>query len=249
MRSILSLSAFGLFTIAGVLGCAGNSNYIYAPDTANVTAAGLPAARTAIPQEQPQGAIEIVSYGVSNLRRDSAVIASLHVRTIITNDGDDTPWTMDTTEQLVEIPGEGKSRAMYVNSDVGTLPIVTIAKQERRVVDFYFPLPQTMQRASKLPTFELLWQVNTSARTVASRTSFDRIDREPEYPIYAGATFGWPLWAGWGPYWWYDPFYPSVVFSHHHPYRFHGPGRVIAVDGFHGRFHPSRSVQVTRRNR
>jgi len=122
---------------------------------------------------------------------------------------------------------------MYVNADVGTLPDVTIARHERRVLDFYFPLPDTMSSERKLPRFELLWQVTTPARTVASRTSFDRVDREPETNVAYVA--GWPLWAGYGPYWWYDPFYPRAVFVHAHPYRFHGPGRVV-VGRFSGGF-------------
>src|SRR5689334_12223706 len=56
--------------IAGTLGCAGTSDYVYQPDTANATAGGLPATRTPIPQEAPQGAIEVVSYGVTNLQRE-----------------------------------------------------------------------------------------------------------------------------------------------------------------------------------
>jgi hypothetical protein len=224
----------GLAVLAGALGCAGSSSYVYTPDTANATAAGLPAARTPIPQEQPQGAIEVVSYGVTELRRDAAAIPALHVRAIITNDGDDTPWTFDTTQQRVEIPGEGQSRAMYVNADIGTLPNVTIGKHERRVLDFYFPLPDTLRDESHLPRFELLWQVNTPARTVASRTSFDRVDRQPEVAYEAGVT-PWPLWAGYGPYWWYDPFYPRAVFVHTRPYVIHGGGHVV-VGRFGGHF-------------
>src|ERR1041385_4041298 len=174
-----SLGAAGL-VIASVCGCAGNASYVYQPDTANATAAGLPATRTPIPQERPQGAIEVVSYGVTDLRRDGTTIPALHVRAIVTNDGDDTPWTLDTTQQLVEIPGEGQSRAIFVNADVGTLPNVTIARHERRVLDFYFALPETISRASQLPRFDLLWQVATPERVVASRTSFERMDREPE---------------------------------------------------------------------
>jgi hypothetical protein len=217
-----------------MLACAGNSSYVYQPDTANATAAGLPATRTPIPQEKPQGAIEVVSYGVTDLRRDAMTIPALHVRAIVTNDGDDTPWTLDTTQQLVEIPGEGKSRAIFVNADIGTLPNVTIGKRERRVLDFYFALPDTIHKASQLPRFDLLWQVNTPERVVASRTSFERVDREPA-DVADAPTTAWPLWAGWGPYWWYDPFYPRVVFVHAHPYRFHGGGHVV-VGGFGGRF-------------
>jgi hypothetical protein len=238
--------ASALAIIASAASCAGSSNYVYKPDTANVTAAGLPAARTAIPQEQPQGAIEVVSYGVSELERDGLKIPALHVRAVVTNDGDDKPWTLDTTQQLVEIPGEGRSRAMYVNADVGTLPRVTVGKHERRVVDMYFPLPDTVRGESRLPKFDLLWQVDTAARTVSSRTSFDRL--EPQTRV-AVAPSAWPLWAGHGPYWWYDPFYPRYVFIHTHPriiHHYHRPGRVV-VNRFEGRFRPSGRVVTVRR--
>ena len=239
-------SISGLAVIAGMLGCAGTSDYVYRPDSTNATEAGLPAARTPIPQERPQGAIEVTSYGITELRRDDAKIPALQVRAVITNDGDDTPWTLDTTQQVVEIPGEGQSRAMFVNSDLNTLPSVTIARHERRVLDFYFPLPDTIRGESQLPKFDLLWQVNTPERTVASRTSFDRMDKSPE--VAYATPVGWPLWAGYGPYWWYDPFYPRVVFVHSRPIVVHGTGRVT-VGRFGGRFHPAARAQVVTRGR
>jgi hypothetical protein len=243
-RHLLSTSA-GLAVIVSVLGCAGTSDYVYRPDSANATEAGLPAARTPIPQERPQGAIEVTSYGVTDLERDGSKIPALHIRAVVTNDGDDTPWTLDTTQQLVEIPGEGQSRAMFVNSDVNTVPSVTIARHQRRVLDFYFPLPATISGESELPKFELLWQVNTPARTVASRTSFDRFDRAPRV-AYETVPVGWPLWAGYGPYWWYDPFYPRAVFIHTRPIVIRGTDRV-RVGRFDGRFRPSTRAVVTRR--
>jgi len=243
MKTLSSLGTHRvLVALAGLMGCAGTSDYVYTPDIANATAGGLPAARTPIPQEQPQGAIEVVSYGITELRRDAMVIPALHVRTIVTNDGDDTPWTLDTTQQLVQIPGEGQSRAMYVNADVGTLPDVTIGKHERRVLDFYFPLPDTVRNEARLPRFELLWQVKTPTRVVASRTSFDRVEKEPAV-AYETVPAAWPLWAGYGPYWWYDPFYPRVVFLHAHPYVIHGSGHVV-VGRFGGHFHAGGGTHV-----
>src|SRR5205823_5872901 len=123
-------------------------------------------------------------------------IPALHVRAIVTNDGDDTPWTMDATQQLVEISGEGRSRPIFVNADVTTLPNVTIARHERRVLDLYYALPDTIRSDARLPRFDLLWQVNTPSRTVASRTSFERVDRAPDVVAYEGPA-PWPLWAGW----------------------------------------------------
>jgi hypothetical protein len=182
LRSLGVISIVG-FVISGMLGCAGNADYMYRPRTANATtSAGLPVARTPIPQERPQGAIELVSYGVTELQRETTKIPALYVRAMVTNDDDDTPWTLDTTLQLIEIPGEGRSQAIFVGCDVGTLPNVTIARHERRVLDFYFPLPGAVGNASQLPRFDVLWQVKTPARTVASRTSFDRLDVDPMAP-------------------------------------------------------------------
>jgi hypothetical protein len=238
----------GLVILATLAGCAGNSQYAYAPNTANATTAGLPASRTPIPQEQPQGAIEVASYGVTDLKRDDQTIPSLHVRAVVTNDGDDTPWMVDTSQQLVEIPGEGKSRAMWVNTDVGTLPNVVIGKGARRALDFYFPLPDSLTDAAHLPQFDLLWQVRTGARLVASRTSFDRVDKEPPADVYADAA--WPLWAGYGPYWWYDPWYPGWGFHHVRPYGIYSPrpGRVI-VGHFGGRYRAGGPAHIAARPR
>ena len=69
----------------------------------------------------------------------------------MTNDGDDQPWTLDTTQQLVEIPGEGRSRPIFVNADITTLPNVTIARHERRVLDMYYALPDPVRSESRLP--------------------------------------------------------------------------------------------------
>lgn len=246
MTAVYSLATRGALVAFAATACAGSSNYVYTPDTANATAAGLPAARTPIPQERPQGAIEVTSYGVTELQQGDAKIPALHVRTTISNDGDDTPWTVDTTQQLVEIPGEGRSRAIFANADVGTLPKVTIAKHERRVLDLYFPLPDTIRGESHLPRFDLLWQVDTASRTVASRTSFERMNQEPQV-AYATGPVGWPLWAGYGPYWWYDPFYPRVVFLHSHPLIVHrGP---VVVGRFGGRFRASGNSHVAIRHR
>ncbi len=198
-----------LVVIAGMIGCAGSSEYVYTPDTANATAAGMPASRTPIPQEQPQGAVEVKSYGITHLQQLGDVPVLL-VRMTVTNDGDAVPWQVDTREQYVSIPGEGRSRAMYARSDVQTLPVVQIPQRTRHVFDLYFPLPDTVDRASRLPRFDVQWQVQTAARLVASSTGFDRVRSDPDRYAYDP---WWPY-GGFGPYWWYDPFYPSVAFVH-----------------------------------
>ncbi len=198
-----------LMAISLIAGCGETGHYIYTPETANSFSNSLPASKTPIPQEQPQGSVEVKSYGISHLQQlGNAPV--LVVRMIVTNDGDATPWQVDTREQYVSIPGEGRSRAMYARSDVRSLPIVQVAQRSSHVFDLYFPLPGSIDRASQLPRFDLQWQVQTATRMVASSTTFDRLRREPERYAYDP---WWPY-AGFGPYWWYDPFYPSVAFVH-----------------------------------
>jgi len=66
MRPLSSFGASSVVVLAGMLGCIGNSSYGYEPDTVNATLAGLPADRTPIAQERPQGAIEATSYGMTS---------------------------------------------------------------------------------------------------------------------------------------------------------------------------------------
>lgn len=229
------------FVVVGGLGCRTANDYVYTPESVNAeTAAGLPASRTPIPQESPKGTVEVTSFGITDLKSSNDHMPVIHVRMVVTNDGDVTPWTMDTGEQLLQIPGEGESAPIYVNSDVRTLPNVSIAQHERRVLDFYFPLPATIKSDSQLPAFDLAWKVNTAARTVASSTAFDRVAR-PEAVAYGDYDVDyWPLWAGYGPYWWYDTYYPGRVFRHPRPIAIHPrPHHPVVVGHFNGHFQPA----------
>ena len=230
---------------AATLFACGESNYVYRPDTANAfTSAGLPAERTPIPQERPQGAVEVTSYGTTLLEQGPASVPVLHARMIVTNDGDDTPWTLDTRRQTLSIANEGNATPLYANADVQSLPNLTIAKGERRVIDLYFPLPGNVATADRLPHFDLLWEVNTADRVVSSRTSFDRVEVQDQ-PQYAYDTT-WPLWAGWGPYWWWDPLYPSTVFVHTRPVVIRDHRAPVHVGSFAGHFRAAHT-RVTHR--
>src|SRR5690349_14529021 len=71
MRILSSLATRGAVVALVGTACAGSSSYVYTPDSANATEAGLPASRTPIPQERPEGAIEVTSYGITDLSQDS----------------------------------------------------------------------------------------------------------------------------------------------------------------------------------
>jgi hypothetical protein len=85
----------------------------------------------------------------------------------------------------------------------------------------------------QLPHFDVLWQVDTASRSVASRTSFDRVEvvsatwYDPYYFAY---------YAGYGPFWWYDPLYSGIVFANTRPIAIHDRGAPITVGGFDGHF-------------
>ncbi|HET9987803.1 MAG TPA: hypothetical protein VFQ65_04770 [Kofleriaceae bacterium] len=198
---------------------------VYAPAGVTHWSDGHPAVLVAVPPEAPHGYVELESFGVIELRPRGTNLrfTTVHVRLAITNDEDDAGWTVRPADQLLEVPGEGTSRAIYVNTDMPEATVLQIAKRDHRVVDLYYPLPATIARADQLPWFELHWQIATPARLVASTARF-----EP----FAGSPAGAPqviFYAGWGSHWWFDPTYPDIVFLHHR--RFdrlpHGPVAVI----------------------
>ncbi|MBX3161766.1 MAG: hypothetical protein KF773_37740 [Deltaproteobacteria bacterium] len=201
-------------------GCA--AEYVYTPESANAMQGGLPASRTAIPPEKPQGAVSIISQGIEPLTVNGQVVRTLHVRMVVTNDNDPTPWHVDARQQYLDIERMGRTPPLFVDSGGRPLDIV-VKRLDRRDIDLYFPLPQSLSE-SQLPHFDVVWQVDTSARRIASRTSFNRIEPIPAvaYPYDpwwgwgwgGGWGWGWGGWGGWGwsrnPGWWYDPFYTGT---------------------------------------
>lgn len=179
-----------------------SQSYVYMPDTVNAQVGGIPAAKVGIPQEAPQGSIELVSYGVAKL--DGAPV--LHVQLDVSNDGDVAPWRFDPRDQQIEVAGEGRVRAIRPGSPS------TIARRGHRVVELYFPLPPEVRSNHGLPRFDLLWQVDTGTRRVASRTEFDRVEPDYTYAYAEPFVYGHGYYPA--PSWWYDPFFPGAAFAH-----------------------------------
>lgn len=209
-----------------VAGCATNEAYIYSPEGATRWSDGRPAAVSMIPPEAPQGDVQVSSFGITELTPDGASpVEALHVRMIVTNNGDELPWTIDTREVLVDVAREGRSRALFVNTDIATLPIVEIGRGQRRTLDFYFPVPANVDDEEDMPAFDVLWQVNTNKRPFASRTAFRALERYED-----AAASQVVLVSGWGPYWWYNPlWYPGPVYLHHRPLVIRRPPSRVTV--------------------
>lgn len=200
-----------MIAAATLIVACGGTNYVYAPEGAKVAADGRLISRVGVPPERPRGEVRITAMGITRLRGQAdRDIDALHLRVVVNNDSDDTPWTVDTRQQLIEIRGAGRAAPLFANTDRDTLPILTIPRRDQRTLDLFYPLPAGIDDADDLAGFDLLWQVETGARVVAQRTPFGRMEIEPL------PTTG-PYYAGWGPYWWHDPFYSHHVWLHHRP--------------------------------
>lgn len=207
----------GLATSLLIASCADTPSYYYAPESADVTREGLATHVEQVPPETPQGTIEISTQGFTHGNRADP---ALHVRMTVANEGDATPWTVDVRDQVIEIPGVGQSAPQFANAGTQSLPTITVGRRDRRVVDLYYPVPPNVRTIDDLTGFDFLWQVNTAQRPVSGRTKIDRKEVIEPADYYVASP-------GWGPYWWYDPWYPSVAyypsdFGHHHYYhRYH----------------------------
>jgi hypothetical protein len=202
-------------TFGAVLGaCAPGRPYIYQPSSVSLAdVQGQPAAVYAVPPERPEGEVRLYSQGLVEIEPTPGApkTLALHARFIVANNGDATPFMLDTREVTVEIPGEGSAAALYANSDVGAMPTVAVARGERRVVDFYFPVPGPVTGADRLGQFDLRWQIQTSTRLVAERTPFQRLELQPSQPeppmVFVTAA----------PFWWFHPHYHGGHFFVHRP--------------------------------
>lgn len=198
------------FHVALIALAACEPQYAYVPVTNATVIAGHVAADYPIPKEAPRGDVRVASYGIADVggsreHDDRDRVRALHLRITIIDNGD-RPWTMDTREQLVDLDGYGQSVAAYASANAGSAPpLITATPMGKRVVDLFFPLPPQLQRAERLPTFDVVWKVRADDKDISERTPFERISVEPppSYdPIYDyGADYYW------GPPYFYDPLY------------------------------------------
>jgi hypothetical protein len=199
-------ASFGIALAAiWLVGCA-ESRYIYRPaQQATATVGNLPAARYAIPAERPTGEVLIASPGLTAMPEADGRTPALFVRMVVTNNSDDTPWTVDTRQQFAFIGGEKQSPS-FVNGAKPQETALQIPRGEKKLVDLYYPLPAKIEGDEQIPQFELAWTVATPSRAIAERTAFDRLRIEPYY--YDGGYYAY------GPYWRRDPFW--------YPYPYYG---------------------------
>lgn len=206
MLRMISLCAGALLVAA----CA--ETYVYRPtENVSATVEGRAAARYDVPPEQPRGEVRVASFGVATFENGDGEVRVLHVRMVVENNSG-APWTVDTRQQIASIPGAGDSRPAWAStSGAGRLPVIQVPAGGKRTLDLFYPLPEDMQKESRIPEFDFVWRVQTDTRLIAERTPFDRLRVEP---LYASGYYGWGGFygPGWGPSWWYDPYWPSWSF-------------------------------------
>jgi hypothetical protein len=186
-----------LATAAGLAGCV-ETPYTYRPtELATATEEGQVAARYSIPPESPRGDVRVASRGINELKRErQPELRAVHVRLVISNDGDTIPWSVDTSELTVEIPGYPPLSPTVVEGEQGPTPQIVIPPRRERTIDLYYGLPADLDE-DDVAAFSLLWRVHAGQRVIAERTPFERaeIPWGPETPWILGrAAPGYEAW-------------------------------------------------------
>lgn len=201
--------ALALATAALACAACGSRRYLYEPAVASsATVAGRAASHYRIPPEAPRGDVRVASFGLADIRpahermRFAEELRAIHVRLVVANNSD-AAWWVDTRDVRAVLPSNGESRAAFARVDEGSLPVVVVPAGGERTIDLFFPLPEDMQEASELPSFDTIWSVQMPNMTIAERTPFERLDVPP-------GTY--PYDYRWGPPYYYDPLYGRGAF-------------------------------------
>jgi hypothetical protein len=194
LRHVSLVLVFG----AAVLAC--EREYVYRPavtTTSSATISGLPASYEPIPPEAPRGHVRIAMMGFADIVPEGASRAelrALEVRMIIANNSD-RAWSLDTRDQIATLPNGDERRPAYVTVANSVPPAITIAPRSEKTLELFYPLPDRMQKESQMPSFDVVWQVDTDGRRVVQRTPFERsqiVAAETSYPPSAAQGFEGP---------------------------------------------------------
>ncbi len=230
----------GLLLIAYfAFGCA-TQKYGFRPSGPFATAeAGFPASQYAVPPGAPKGEVYVTSFGTREIDAGGGATSQLiHVRLAVSNQTGESVWSLDPAQQALVAGGAAPQRPDFMEIDGKQDADSSIQRGKRKVFDLYYKMPGGGADAGALPAFELQWQINTGAESVAERTPFAR---EP-YQDYGEANRSYvavgvaaPWWAyGYGPGYWggyYRPWgwgYPGYGYG---PYVGFGVGYGVGYGG------------------
>jgi hypothetical protein len=208
-----------LACLLSAAGCAPEPYVLYAPVPRAAreqgagppsSLSGYPAARYALPPDDPRGDVVIASFGVVWVDAPGyAMVRAVHARLVVENARDTDPWELDTRELAAVFPAGAKVAAALVNATAAGLPVLKIPPGREVATDAYFLVPRSWIERS-LPGFELSWRVKTPDRAIEEHTRFALVS---EPAATAASRFGYGL--GFAPYWWFEPqfFHPRLFDS------------------------------------
>ncbi len=174
--------------------------------TASAAVAGPLAAEYAVPPVLPHGDVKVSTLGITTLEprlSQGERTRAVHIRMMVHNQDDATPWQVDTRAQVGSLDGYGMSRAILASTTAGRPPIITIGPTARVTIDLYYPLPHALQDEPAIPRFDVQWIVKTPAAPVESDAMFAGVALEPPPGVYA---------YGMGQYEWLDPAWSNDTF-------------------------------------
>jgi hypothetical protein len=213
-------TTFGFLAVAGI-GFVATANFN--DHGVSRWPSGYRAMTVAVPAEAPRGHVELSSYGFTDLDPEGGPpITTLHVRIAVENASDHVPWTIDYSRTTLDIRGESRVTAAFINGEAATLPYVTIERGQHALADLYFPLPARMHGEADLPSFDVTWQVATPDRLLESRTRFERAR------VGVAATTPTPP-LGRAHKWWFDPGYSWSTYYHRPGYAVPRPPRHVTI--------------------
>jgi hypothetical protein len=213
MRGLISFAL-----VVAATGCA--HEFAYRP--VDAAGGGMPAARYPIPPEAPHGEIYVTSFGFTQMDvAEGRSAQMMHARLVAVNAGG-VPWTIDgRAQQLALTTGQAPLGPAYINTDTtaGAGPIYVVPPAQRRVLDLYYAVPAPLDQPQVLGGFALDWRVDVAGRPITGRTPFQRFEGVPaDYGPYPDYVF---VGLGWGPGWWYGPYFPygyrPIIRSYYYP--------------------------------
>jgi uncharacterized membrane protein YgcG len=178
------------------------------------------AASYAIPADNPQGAVNVFSFGARALPApDGQTSPFLHVRVAAENRQDETAWTVDPNQQTLVI--QGVAVAPTYAQAAPTSPVLTLARGQQGTMDLFYALPATGEPEEVV----FSWRLQRANQALAHSTPLRRqpsqrqdvqaydyrpyntnlyVGVAPSWWWYMDTAWGWPGWY-WGPGWWGGP--------------------------------------------
>lgn len=185
----------------------------YVPaESAKATLGGRTAAQYQLPSsDDPKANVRVASYGFTKLKRAGSEqdVRAVHVRFSLENN-DEEPVSFDVRSQRIQFPDGLKAAPVSARASAAGVPVIEVPPHSSRTVDLLFPVPPELAKASRMPHFDVAWNVNLNGEVADEITPFERVAIDPAVareraafygpwgwsdPIWGPIEPGWPNWS------------------------------------------------------